>query len=128
MRFSLTVCLGNTQKPELLCQKYVPKRRISAGKKGPITLLHAVTHIEPNAIDLALDMAGRYAAFGLPFDFVRDWLSVANDKSKHIMLFSDRLKRLDISRALYLQITACGKQQWPRAMLWQADWQLLRLC
>ena len=57
--------------------------------------MHAIAHIELNAIDLALDMAIRYSAYGLPFDFVRDWLSVANDEAKHFMLLSDRLESLD---------------------------------
>ncbi len=86
---------GRPDKPELLAPKHVPKRRISTGRKGRIALLHAIAHIELNAIDLALDMAGRYAAYGLPFDFVCDWLSVANDEAKHFMLLYDRLESLD---------------------------------
>ena len=85
---------GRPDRPELLAPRYVPRRRITTGKTGRIALLHAIAHIELNAIDLALDMAGRYAAYGLPFDFVRDWLSVANDEAKHFMLLSDRLESL----------------------------------
>ena len=85
---------GRPEKPELLAPRYVPRRRITTGKTGRVALLHAIAHIELNAIDLALDMAGRYAAYGLPFDFVRDWLSVANDEAKHFMLLSDRLESL----------------------------------
>lgn len=86
---------GRPDQPELLAPRYVPRRRITTGKTGRIALLHAIAHIELNAIDLALDMAGRYAEYGLPFDFVRDWLSVANDEAKHFMLLSDRLESLD---------------------------------
>lgn len=86
---------GRPDRPELLAPRHVPRRRITTGKTGRIALLHAIAHIELNAIDLALDMAGRYAAYGLPFDFVRDWLSVANDEAKHFMLLSDRLESLD---------------------------------
>ena len=50
-------------------------------------------HIELNAIDLALDMAIRYAS-KMP-RFVHDWLSVAADEGRHFMLLSDRLKELD---------------------------------
>ena len=82
-------------KPELLAPKHVPRRRISTGKTSRVALLHAIAHIELNAIDLALDMAGRYATYGLPFDFVRDWLFVANDEAKHFMLVSNRLESLD---------------------------------
>ena len=86
---------GRPEKPKLLAPKHVPRRRISTRKTGRIALLHAIAHIELNAIDLALDMAGRYAAYGLPFDFVRDWLSVANDEAKHFMLLSERLESLE---------------------------------
>jgi len=86
---------GRPNKPKLLAPKHVPRRNISAGKTGRIALLHAIAHIELNAIDLALDMAGRYAAYGLPFDFVHDWLSVANDEAKHFMLISERLESLE---------------------------------
>ena len=85
---------GRPAAPALLAPRFVPRRRITAGKTGRIALLHAIAHIELNAIDLALDMAGRYASYGLPFDFVRDWLSVANDEAKHFMLLSDRLESL----------------------------------
>ncbi len=85
---------GRPEAPALLAPRFVPRRRITAGKTDRIALLHAIAHIELNAIDLALDMAGRYAAYGLPFDFVRDWLSVANDEAKHFMLLSDRLESL----------------------------------
>lgn len=86
---------GRPKEPKLLAPKHVPKRRISAGTKGRIALVHAIAHIELNAIDLALDMAGRYAGYGLPFDFVRDWLSVADDEAKHFMLLSNRLESLN---------------------------------
>ena len=86
---------GRPDTPKLLAPKHVPRRRISTGRKGRIALLHAIAHIELNAIDLALDMAGRYTAYGLPFDFIRDWLSVANDEAKHFILLSDRLESLE---------------------------------
>ena len=59
-------------KPELLAPKHIRRRRISTGSLGRIDLLHAIAHIELNAIDLTLDIAGRYATYGLPFNFVRD--------------------------------------------------------
>ena len=40
-------------------------------------------------------MADRYATYGPPSDFVRDWLSVASDEAKHFMLLSDHLESLD---------------------------------
>ena len=82
-------------KPVLLAPKHIPRRPISTGRTGRVAVLRAITNIELNAIDIALDMSGQYATYGLPFDSVLDWLFVANDEAKHFMLLSDRLERLD---------------------------------
>ena len=68
-------------KPTLLPPRGVPRRRITAGSAGRIALLHAIAHIELNAIDLALDMASRFVGQKLPKDFYNDWLGVADDES-----------------------------------------------
>ena len=86
---------GRPEFPVLKPPRLVPRRRISKNPQGRIALLHAIAHIELNAIDLALDMAIRYAHKHMPFDFVHDWLSVAADEGRHFMLLSDRLKSLD---------------------------------
>ena len=84
-------------KPALLPPRDVPRRRITASDSGRIALLHAIAHIELNAIDLALDMACRYIAQGLPRDFYSDWLGVADDESRHFLMLSDRLAALGAS-------------------------------
>ena len=86
---------GRPDKPELMAPRFVPKRRISRGRDGRVALLHAIAHIELNAIDLALDMAVRYQHHKLPLDFTKDWLSVADDEARHFTLLSDRLASLD---------------------------------
>ena len=86
---------GRPNKPVLLAPKHIPRRPISTDRTGRVALLRAITNIELNAIDLALDMSEQYATYGLPFDSVLDWLFVANDEAKHFMLLSDRLERLD---------------------------------
>ena len=48
-------------------------------------LLHAIAHIELNAVDLALDMASHFTKTQLPVDFYHDWLDVADKK----VAFSD---------------------------------------
>ena len=78
-------------KPTLLPPRGVPRRRITAGSAGRIALLHAIAHIELNAIDLALDMACRFVGQNLPKDFYNDWLGVADDESRHFLMLSDRL-------------------------------------
>ena len=81
-------------KPALLPPRSVPRRRITAGTAGRIALLHAIAHIELNAIDLALDMACRFVEQSLPKDFYSDWLGVADDESRHFLMLSDRLAQM----------------------------------
>ena len=86
---------GRPPLPELRPPRDVPKRRITGGVAGRVALLHAIAHIELNAIDLALDMACRYTDQSLPRDFYHDWLSVADDEARHFMMLNDRLALLD---------------------------------
>ncbi len=86
---------GRPDKPDLMAPRFVPKRRISRGVTGRVALLHALAHIELNAIDLSLDMAVRYQHHRLPLDFTKDWLSVADDEARHFTLLQERLVSLD---------------------------------
>ncbi len=81
---------GRQDWPRLIPPGQVPNRKITRSPKGRIALLHALAHIELNAVNLALDMAVR---FGVDFgaEFVSDWLSVADDEAKHFLLLQDRL-------------------------------------
>jgi len=58
------------------------KRRGPAGS-GKATLIHALAHIEFNAIDLAWDIIARYTGHALPRDFYDDWVRVADDETRH---------------------------------------------
>lgn len=58
---------------------------------GRTALLHALAHIEFNAINLALDVVWRFA--GLPEAFYRNWLTVANEEALHFSLLQERLAR-----------------------------------
>ena len=78
----------------LLPPRGVPRRRITTGSAGRVALLHAIAHIELNAIDLALDMACRFVGQSMPKDFYNDWLGVAYDESRHFLMLSDRLAQL----------------------------------
>lgn len=81
-------------RPELLPPNRVPKRKISAASAGRIALLHALAHIELNAIDLAWDIIARFTHEELPRDFYDDWVKVADEEAKHFALLSDRLLEL----------------------------------
>lgn len=84
---------GRLDRPRLIPPGEVPKRSITRGTKGRFALLHALAHIELNAVNLALDMAVRFGeAFGA--HFIADWLSVADDEAKHFLLIRDRLLAL----------------------------------
>lgn len=81
-------------RPELRQPRELPKRKISAHPTGRIALLHALAHIELNAIDLAWDIIARFADAGLPRGFFDDWVRVAEEESGHFALLSDRLSDL----------------------------------
>ena len=77
--------------PLLLRPRDMPRRGKGGSERGRIALLHALAHIEFTAIDLALDMAGRFGADQAP-QFVSDWLSVAADEALHFALLERRLR------------------------------------
>lgn len=88
------------EKPLLMAPKFVKRRRISANPAGRIALLHALAHIELNAIDLAWDIIARFAPRfarepSLPRAFFDDWVGVADEEAKHFSLLSTRLGELD---------------------------------
>jgi len=58
--------------------------------EGYAAMLHAIAHIEFNAINLALDAAYRFRT--LPFQFVRDWVRVAKEEVYHFRLMRERLR------------------------------------
>lgn len=78
--------------PELLHPSKMP-RRGGGSAHGRIALWHALAHIEFVAIDLALDMAGRFGG-GMSRDFVSDFLSVAADEAMHFALLDRKLRTL----------------------------------
>ena len=80
-------------KPELLPTNAMPKRCKAQSLKGRIALLHALAHIEFVAIDLALDMAGRFGGEMEP-RFTGEWLAVAADEAMHFALLARRLAAL----------------------------------
>lgn len=80
-------------KPKLLPPRKMPKRRKAGSKETRIALVHAIAHIECNAIDLAFDIIARFGA-GMPSEFAAEWLSVGADEARHFTLLADRLEAL----------------------------------
>jgi len=82
---------GRPVKPRLVMPRDVPQRGLGS-KEGRAALVHAVAHIEFNAINLAWDAVYRFR--GMPDDYYRDWASVAHDESRHFAMLSARLAQL----------------------------------
>ncbi|MCC3304886.1 ferritin-like domain-containing protein [Sneathiella sp. HT1-7] len=83
-------------RPELLPPAEMPRRR-GQSDTARATLLHAVQHIELNAIDLAWDMVARFTNESLPRDFYDDWVRVGDEEAKHFNLLADRIAELGFS-------------------------------
>lgn len=80
--------------PALRPPREAKRRRITRGVPGRVALLHAVAHIELNAIDLAWDLIARFAAPDLPRAFFDDWVRVAAEEARHHALVCARLTAL----------------------------------
>lgn len=72
----------------------VKKRKLSTAR-GKKAFVHAIAHIEYNAVNLAWDCVYRYR--GLPRAFYDDWVRVASEEAKHFALLNDRLEGLECS-------------------------------
>lgn len=79
---------GRPARPELVAHTAL-KPRSMATVEGRAALIHALAHIELNAIDLALDVCWRFAS--MPDDFYREWVGVAREEALHFQLLKDHL-------------------------------------
>ena len=84
---------GRPARPELLPPRMVKKRKLNS-IAGRIALLHAIAHIELNAVDLALDIVARFAGEPMPLTFYDGWMQVAYEEAKHFKLVRDRVRAL----------------------------------
>ncbi len=80
---------GHPDKPLLVDPKDVPRRNIT-NLKGRLALVHAITHIEFNAINLALDAIYRFQ--NMPQQYYLDWCRVAAEEAQHFTMLSDYLE------------------------------------
>ena len=83
---------GRPLTPELVHPRSLSRRGLGT-PEGRAALIHAVTHIEFNAINLALDAVYRYP--GMPAEYYTDWLRVAHEESNHFNLLRNRLNKMD---------------------------------
>lgn len=80
-------------RPELLPPRLMPKRKKAGSDRARVALLHALAHIEFVAIDLALDIVGRFGG-EMPRRFTDDWLAIAAEEAMHFALVRRRLNAL----------------------------------
>jgi uncharacterized ferritin-like protein (DUF455 family) len=80
---------GKPDKPELVDPRKVPRRGFNS-EMGRIRLVHAIAHIEFNAINLALDAVYRFRE--MPEQYYSDWLKVAAEEARHFTLLNDYLE------------------------------------
>ena len=79
---------GRPPLPELVSHQFVPRRSMRTGE-GRAALIHALAHIEFNAINLALDAIWRFP--GMPREYYQDWLQVAAEEARHFNLLANHL-------------------------------------
>ena len=82
---------GRPARPRLVAPRDLPKRGFGTDE-GRAAFIHAIAHIEFNAIDLAWDAVYRFR--GLPQKFYSDWVGVAVDEARHFSLLRERLRQL----------------------------------
>ena len=90
---------GRPDNPSLVSPKKMKKRSIRS-ERGRFALIHAIAHIELNAMDLAWDIVARFchattdSGMRMPRSFFDGWVQVAFEEAKHFSLLQERLKQL----------------------------------
>ena len=82
---------GRPVRPRLVAPRDLPRRKLTT-TEGHAALIHAICHIEFNAINLALDAVYRFRE--LPTDFYSDWLRIAEEEAYHFGLLREHLRTL----------------------------------
>ena len=79
---------GRPGRPKLVHPRALPRRGLGSAE-GRAAFIHAIAHIELNAIDLGWDAVYRFR--DMPADYYADWVSVAADEARHFTMLRDRL-------------------------------------
>ena len=82
---------GRPERPLLVPPKDVPQRSLGT-VPGRAALIHALAHIEFNAVNLALDIVWRFPS--MPEDFYRQWAQVASEEATHFAMLRAHLQTL----------------------------------
>jgi uncharacterized ferritin-like protein (DUF455 family) len=89
---------GRPSRPLLVDPRELARRNVTT-IEGRCVMLHAIAHIEFNAINLALDAVARFD--GMPPEYYRDWIRVAAEEGYHFTLLADRLQDLGSEYGAY---------------------------
>ena len=82
---------GRPERPRLIAPRKLAQRGFGS-IEGRAAFVHAIAHIEFNAINLAWDAVYRFR--GMPMQFYADWVGVAADEARHFQMLSARLAEL----------------------------------
>ena len=82
---------GRPAKPKLVHPRELPRRGFGSDE-GRAAFIHAVAHIEFNAIDLAWDAVYRFR--DMPAEYYADWVRIADDEARHFEMLRARLGEL----------------------------------
>lgn len=82
---------GRPARPQLIEPRKLAQRGLGSAE-GRAALVHAIAHIEFNAINLAWDAVYRFR--GMPSEFYADWVEIADDEARHFQMLSERLAEL----------------------------------
>ena len=85
------------QQPILLAPRSMKRRNAGGNAEKRLALLHALAHIELNAIDLAWDLLARFGEADFPAAFFEDWIKVGEEEAIHFQLITERLRELGIN-------------------------------
>ena len=86
---------GRPPRPRLVPPRELPQRGLGSDE-GRAAFVHAIAHIEFNAINLAWDACYRFR--GMPAAFYADWAAVAADEARHFALLAERLVSAKVNR------------------------------
>src|SRR5690606_35249718 len=82
---------GRPERPRLVHPRELPRRGFGTAE-GRAAFIHAIAHIEFNAIDLGGDAVYRFR--GMPAQYYADWVMVADDEARHFTLLRGRLQAM----------------------------------
>ncbi len=105
---------GRPDHPALVSPKAAPKRGFGSDTRRA-ALIHALTHIELTAVNLAWDTIYRYR--GLPREYYDDWIRTAADETRHFLALRDRLRAMGFDYGDF----AAHNGLWLRAVETAAD-------